>query len=184
MTKNYLDLLNQDPQDVRLNILLAAQTPEKQAIYGDNTVFLNKYPTTGNEMRYNNIPLLRLSEVYLNAAEAAAKIGDTDNTVKYLDPIVNRANPAIHITNADATLQRVLIERRKELVGEGHRFFDAMRNNETITRYTSSTDQGWHLPLRDEARSFDRSFYKTLLPIPQGEINANPAMKDQQNPGY
>jgi hypothetical protein len=30
----------------------------------------------------------------------------------------------------------------------------------------------------------DRTFYKTILPISLGEINANPAIKDQQNPGY
>ena len=32
----------------------------------------------------------------------------------------------------DEFLSKVLIERRKELVGEGQCFFDAMRTNETI----------------------------------------------------
>ncbi|MCS2616357.1 RagB/SusD family nutrient uptake outer membrane protein [Bacteroides fragilis] len=35
--------------------------------------------------------------------------------------------------------------------------------------------------IKEEVRSFNRDFYETLLPIPQNEIDANPAMKDQQN---
>ena len=75
-------------------------------------------------------------------------------------------------------------ERRKELVGEGQRFFDAMRNNETIVRYSSEENQGWHYSLLKESQSFDRTYTKALLPIPVSETNANPTLKAQQNPGY
>ncbi|WP_220575501.1 RagB/SusD family nutrient uptake outer membrane protein, partial [Bacteroides fragilis] len=185
-TKKFLDLLNEDPKDVRLGVFLAPTTKDFQKLYGTNTVFLNKYPADGlSDLRYNNVPLLRLSEVYLNAAEAAAKLGNqNDKAVKYLDAIVKRANPANTVQGTIVTVDRVLLERRKELIGEGHRFFDAMRNNETIVRYTSKEDQGWQQALKEEVRSFNRDFYKTLLPIPQNEIDANPAMKDQQNIGY
>ena len=104
--------------------------------------------------------------------------------VEYLDAIVKRANPNKTVKGTTVTVDRVLLERRKELIGEGHRFFDAMRNNETVIRYTSKEDQGWQQALKEEARSFNRDFYKTLLPIPQDEIDANPSMKDQQNTGY
>ena len=93
-------------------------------------------------------------------------------------------NPNKTVKGTTVTVDRVLLERRKELIGEGHRFFDAMRNNETVIRYTSKEDQGWQQALKEEARSFNRDFYKTLLPIPQDEIDANPSMKDQQNTGY
>jgi hypothetical protein len=33
-------------------------------------------------------------------------------------------------------------------------------------------------------KTIDRTFYKTLLPISQAEINANPGMLAQQNPQY
>ena len=33
-------------------------------------------------------------------------------------------------------------------------------------------------------KSIDRTFYKIVLPISQDEINANPAIASQQNPGY
>lgn len=186
-TQKFLNLLNEDPQDIRQNIFLAPVSDDYKKSYGDNKVYMNKFPAEGlTDLRYNNVPLFRLSEVYLNAAEAATKLGGSNLTkaAAYLDAIVNRANPANHVTAADVTLEKVLKERRKELIGEGHRFFDAMRNNETVVRYTSATDKGWQLNLKEEARSFNRDFYKTLLPIPQEEIDANPTMKDQQNTGY
>ena len=185
-TKKFLDLLNEDPDDVRLGVFLAPTTKDFKKLYGTNTVFLNKYPADGlSDLRYNNVPLVRLSEVYLNAAEAAAKLGNqNDKAVEYLDAIVKRANPNKTVKGTTVTVDRVLLERRKELIGEGHRFFDAMRNIETVIRYTSKEDQGWQQALKEEARSFNRDFYKTLLPIPQDEIDANPSMKDQQNTGY
>jgi hypothetical protein len=66
--------------------------------------------------------------------------------------------------------------------GEGQRYFDALRNNETITRYTSEADKGWHKTLSKEAQSFDRDYFKAIAAIPQAEINANPNIK--QNTGY
>ncbi|MCS3107940.1 hypothetical protein NXV07_06330 [Bacteroides fragilis] len=41
----------------------------------------------------------------------------------------------------------------------------------------SKEDQGWQQALKEEARSFNRDFYKTLLPIPQDEIDANPSIE-------
>ena len=130
------------------------------------------------DMRLNNLPILRLSEVYLNAAEAAAKLNDKASTVKYLNEIIkNRTDDTKQlVTESTATLERVLLERRKELVGEGQRFFDAMRNNETITRYTNEDEK--------ESQVFDRSYFRAILPIPVSETNANPILKAQQNPGY
>ena len=77
------------------------------------------------------------------------------------------------------------MERRKELVGEGQRFFDAMRNNETITRYTNEDEKGWHYSINKESQK-----YSTVLILgrfyqyPVSETNANPTLKAQQNPGY
>ena len=103
---------------------LAPTTKDFKKLYGTNTVFLNKYPADGlSDLRYNNVPLVRLSEVYLNAAEAAAKLGNqNDKAVEYLDAIVKRANPNKTVKGTTVTVDRVLLERRKELIGEGHRF--------------------------------------------------------------
>ena len=86
------------------------------------------------------------------------------------------------VTAENITAERISIERRKELVGEGHRYFDCLRRNEKIVRYTSEADQGWHQILNPEEMSFDRDYYKAISAIPQSEINANPNIK--QNDKY
>ena len=88
------------------------------------------------------------------------------------------------VDNNSITLEKVLTERRKELAGEGHRFFDAMRNNETIVRYESQDNMGWHYALNEDSRKFDRTYFRAILPIPVSETNANPVIAKQQNPGY
>lgn len=187
VTKSFLDMMNEDPNDVRNGILLEATDSTYIKTFGDNKIFMNKFPAnpvTG-EMRLNSLPILRLSEVYLNAAEAAAKLDNFETAAKYLNKIVLRANPAVTpLKTEEVTLKRILLERRKELIGEGHRFFDAMRNNETVTRYLNSDSKGFNYELSNESKSFDRTYFRTLLPIPLQEIQANPTLKGQQNPGY
>lgn len=192
-TKSFVDMLQSDPEDVRNDVVLPVMDDEDlYAQYGDNPIFINKFPLGAlDDMRLANLPILRLSEVYLNAAEAAAKLGGTAKSegIGFLNDLLdNRTTTATAKVDAsisdDEFLSRVLIERRKELVGEGQRFFDAMRNNETIVRYTSEADQGWHYSLIKESQSFDRTYTKALLPIPVSETNANPTLKAQQNPGY
>ena len=185
-TKSFLNMMESTPEDVRRKVLTVAIDEDYLDKFGESTVYVNKYPEdSSGEWRLNSLSVLRLSEVYLIAAEAAAKSSKADIAVKYLNVIHKRANPdAADLTEAEATLPRISLERRKELVGEGNRFFDAMRNNETITRYTSPADQGYHPLLRPESSTFNRTYYRTLLPIPVSEINVNAPIRAQQNPGY
>ena len=170
---------------VRLTAMMETRDPDRKQMYGTDKVWINKFPENSQgEMRLNNVPLLRLSETYLIAAEASAKLNDKAAAAKYLNAIVQRANPkATPVSEADATVDRILVERRKELVGEGHRFFDAMRNNQTIVRYTDEAKKGYHYTLTTpDSRKFDRTYFRIVLPIPRGETNVN--RKIQQNPGY
>ena len=125
----------------------------------------------------NNYVIFRLSEVYLNAAEAGVKIGGASAVkgLNYLNAIVQRANPAKEVTAAEYTLDRVLEERSKELIGEGHRFFDMLRNGKTIVR-----KGGYHLP--GIVEEIDWDYYKCVLPIPTDQFTFSPDM--EQNPGY
>lgn len=185
-TKSFLDLLDEDPNDVRQGIVIKALKDNFIKAFGNAKVFVNKFPANASgEMRLNSLPVLRLSEVYLIAAEAAAKLPNPTKAAKYLNAIVLRANPAAaEVSEADATVNRIMKERRKELIGEGQRFFDAMRNNETITRYTTEDTKGFHYSLSTESKSFDRTYFRAILPIYVDEINANPNLKAQQNPEY
>ena len=84
LTSSFYALLNEDPADVRLQLLE----------YSSKRAFVKKYqPQDGEDIMDANIPLIRLSEAYLNAAEAAVKTGDNVSAAKYLNAIVSRANP-------------------------------------------------------------------------------------------
>lgn len=184
-TKKFVDMLTSDPKDVRNDMFLPATASKEVEKYGTNKVFLNKLRGQGGNLRNVTIvPIIRLSEVYLTAAECAFRNNDKTKAVEYLNDLVkNRTTTVASLATVDnITLERILIERRKELIGEGQRYFDALRNNETITRYTSEADKGWHKTLSKEAQSFNRDFYKAIAAIPQAEINANPNIK--QNDGY
>lgn len=184
-TKKFVDMLTSDPKDVRNDMFLPATAAKEVATYGTNKVFLNKLRGQNDNLRNVTIvPIIRLSEVYLTAAECAFRNNDKTKAVEYLNDLVkNRTTTVASLATVDnITLERILIERRKELIGEGQRYFDALRNNETITRYTSEADKGWHKTLSKEAQSFDRDYFKAIAAIPQTEINANPNIK--QNTGY
>ena len=175
-------MLAEDAQDVRNDIILEPGDPK--STYAGNKVNINKLPAVNGDPRYANIPLLRLSEVYLSAAEAAFESGNSNKAATYLNAIIsNRTTDASkQVSASTVTRDRIYKERRKELVGEGQRYFDVLRRGETVVRYTSSADQGWHDVLTEEARTFDRNSKKALPLIPASEINAHPNM--QQNPAY
>lgn len=186
VTSAFSKLLDQDPDDVRHSVLAAAVNPDNIKVYGTDKVYNRKFRgKVEQQIPIANIPVIRLSEVYLNAAEAAIKSGDKTAAGNYVKAIALRANPSSSEDFSNIDLNRVLDERRKELVGEGHRFFDLMRNNLTCTRYTDENNRGRHYILTEkESRQFDNTYFRTILPIPISEINANPSLKEQQNPGY
>ncbi len=75
-----------------------------------------------------------------------------------------------------------ILERRKELAFEGDRFFDMNRLKRDITRspnagaiQAGSANANLVIPY---------SSIRRVLPIPQSEIQANPNIASQQNPGY
>ena len=174
ITVSFYKLLKEDPDDVRLRLLSFDKT---------YYAYVNKYqPQEGENIVDANIPLIRLSEAYLNAAEAAVKLGDNEKAVAYLNPIVERANPARSVEGTILTLDDVLTERRKELVAEGHRMYDVMRNGGTVKRVQLSDKAISKTKHDTKHMEYDWTFYQIVLPIPKGEMNANPNMK--QNPGY
>lgn len=170
VTKDFIDVLNEDPDDVRWGIVGN----------GGGCYYLTKYPGAEYDLPSyeNNYVVFRLSEVYLIAAEAGLKAGRTYRSAAlgYLNDIVSRANPGKSVSDAEFDLDRVLKERRKELIGEGHRYFDALRNGKTMSR-----SGGWHLTNHGpDEMNWDN--HKCVLPLPKEQFQMNPKM--QQNPGY
>lgn len=181
LTSSFIDFLKQDPKDVRSKLY---KEYKKWA-------YITKYPGEQGDggPADANIKIFRLSELYLIAAEAAVKLNDNANAVKYLDEIVRRGNPANTVEGTTVTVERVLEERRKEFFGEGHRMFDVLRTGGTIKRYDVNVkgfESTAHLAsnLQSYVWEFDWNMYKVVLPIPKAELDANPNMRGQQNPGY
>ena len=90
---------------------------------------------TKNQRRSGiNAPYMRMSEVYLGLAEAAAALGDDNTAVKYLTIIRDRAfggsgkgNVSAFIAKEGSVLKAVIDERGFEFAGEGDRRFTLIR---------------------------------------------------------
>lgn len=190
-TQDFINLMASDPDDIRREMLYVDQTSDITDTMTWGRVL--KYPGKGNTKSIivnhellgddltsaavtNNVPVFRLSEVYLIAAEAAIKKTDQTNAAYYLNEIVERANPAATVAEINVDLDRILLERRKELVAEGHRMFDLIRNKRNIVRMSSDRVFDTSTPL---LITYDN--YQVIFPIPRDEINVSSMT---QNPGY
>jgi hypothetical protein len=70
--------------------------------------------------------LFRLSEIHLNAAEAAFELGRTSEALPYINAVRERAGfPANSLSTL--TLQRIQNERKVEFAFEDHRVWDIIR---------------------------------------------------------
>ena len=133
---------------------------------------VEKYPVITGDL--SDTKVLRLSEMYLIAAEASLP-ADEPSALTYVNFITtNRNAPAITSTGAQL-FEDVLTEKRKELAFEGERYWDLQRLKRDVVRSTNYPAA---------ARTILYSNYRRILPIPQSELDANPTIKSQQNPGY
>ena len=124
-----------------------------------------------------------LSALFVNAG-MAQKLPTPDKTkaATYLNDIRKRAPAMAPATDATITIDMIVDERSKELFAEGHRFFDLIRLNRSIEFNDEFINPVVLIPHR--AKIIDRTFNKIILPISKTEMNANPAIADQQNDGY
>lgn len=178
-SKAWKDLFADTPNDVRAQ-MIAYDDPETGAIKSGE-YWLKKFignKDLGYTFRRNNPRIFRITDAYLMAAEAALELaGKQDVANEYLNAVVKRADP----TAADvvATLDRIQIERQKEFIGEGHRFFDVLRRGGKIVKDASLDDRDFAGNTRQE---IDWNDYRVVLPISHNEIMLYPEL--QQNPGY
>lgn len=121
---------------------------------------------------YANIVVIRLSEMYLNRAEALARGAAIAGTTADNDLLTITSNRGA--SPVTATIDNILLERRKELAFEGHLVYDMARTGTSLHRvdYQGAAD----------AKDIEFPSYRWALPIPKGEMDANPNMV--QNDGY
>jgi hypothetical protein len=126
---------------------------------GGDLYYLTKYSKVSPAIDY--IPVIRYAEVLLNYAEAEARGGDLNKAVALLQAVRHRSDaeytfPTNSLTQSEI-LNTIRIERRIELLGEGFRATDILRDLLTFpdkpsrSSYTSREvtpdDEGYVFPL-------------------------------------
>lgn len=149
-----------------------------------STRLIAKYAGTGYATAAENVAdqkVFRTGEMYLIRAEARAEQGAFTG-VNSAESDINdlraaRINGYVPVTFAskDAAITAIMDERFKELAFEGHRFWDLKRRNLPVTRLAADAPNA-------AAMTLPAGNFRFILPIPNAEIQANPAMV--QNPGY
>ncbi|WEA00889.1 RagB/SusD family nutrient uptake outer membrane protein [Mucilaginibacter sp. SJ] len=121
--------------------------------------------------------MMRLGETYLLLAEAQFKQGKTADAATSINVLRTRAN-APQVTAGQITLDFILDERARELIGEENRRQTLMRTGTLVDRATRlNSNDAVHPTTGIAAKNM-------LLPIPLSEIQLNKDAVLEQNPGY
>lgn len=145
----------------------------------ENRHFVLKFASNGSVGNAERI-CIRASEMYLIAAECEAELGNLLEAREALHKVQERSMPGTTLsTNSGQDLiDEILLERRKELFGEGFRWNDIKRRNLPFKR----TGDHW---VDFDFSATDQDYYRFTYPIPQSEIDANVNLTQaDQNKGY
>lgn len=173
-TQDLYDAIKLDPRFgatvFDLKALKAAGKADYIGGYQDTGYFLNKFlprradvRTGGGSMELNykqDTYVIRLADTYLLEAEALGATGSRAQAL--LDAVRAR----VGLPSVPVSMTAIKAERRMELAGEGHRFFDLVRWGDAASKLGS--------------RGFVAS-KNEIFPIPYRELQGT---KLVQNPGY
>lgn len=168
-TQTFVNLLKTYKDDPRENLL----TEDKEGTMMAFVKYINR--AGGSGLSIHNISVIRLSEVYLIAAEASANgaLGDTEAKM-YLNTLIKNRTTDFNTHKAtelgDALKKRIHEERRRELALEGHGVYDYIRTARDINRI-----QEEHVNTGVKFSNLNVSAFlpQTIYPIPASEISAS-----------
>lgn len=139
--------------------------------------YITKCSREGENSHLHSPVLSRLGEIYLNRAEAEAKMGNYVAALSDLNMIRERAITGGGYKSLDASnaAERIDKERQLELAFQAERSYDVFRNGGSLTRhYPGAHNQKLDILPTD---------YRVVYFIPQDAINAYPG-KLTQNPTH
>jgi starch-binding outer membrane protein, SusD/RagB family len=149
---------------------------------GPAKVECTKYLGKAGFINLDNVPVIRVSEIYLIRAEAQAALGSSvlnlTNALADLKAIKSRrytdyVGSAQETTDNGSTqpilFEEILRQRRIELAFEGHRFFDLKRLGRDLVKGPHYNNVAF-------------TDIRILPPILQADVDGNPNLK--QNSGY
>ncbi|WP_020571566.1 RagB/SusD family nutrient uptake outer membrane protein [Neolewinella persica] len=123
----------------------------------------------------NDLIFLRYADVLLMLAEAENEMGDDGAARGYLNQVLNRAGLDNEDENDQAALRAIIkLERKKELAGEFHEYFDLQRWGDLEASMAVNPDAIMLNVAYDSKLE--------LYPIPRGVLETNENLT--QNPGY
>lgn len=138
-----------------------------------------------------DFPMMRYAEAYLLRAEARVRQGNTQGAADDINVLRDRAFKEARLSNpnagkvsaADMTLDFILDERIRELVGEENRRFTLMRTGELANRVNMMVTK-WAESTPEKAIEGFNAKKHILFPIPLTEIQLNKDAELTQNPEY
>lgn len=134
-----------------------------------------KYPGKNGQLAYNNVPIIRISEMYLIRSEAIFRLGvPSIDGVTALDQLNRIATSRGASAYSQVSVENLFNERRKEFLFEGQVYFDMKRMQLSLNRVDYDLDEAAkNIPFPDDRWAF---------PIPENDILNNNNLV--QNPGY
>ena len=128
-----------------------------------------------NNESHNDQIYMRLAETILLRAEASIRLGETGAAADDINMLRSRVN-ALPVTADQMTVDFILEERSRELLGEEQRRY-------TLTRTKSATEfVEWVKARNTKDKGLSERDY--IFPIPQSVIDANVSKPMKQNDGY
>ena len=139
--------------------------------------YITKCSREGEDSHLHSPVISRLAEIYLNRAEAEAKLGNYSAALSDLNQVRTRSLPSAAYSSLDATTAATRIdkERQLELAFQAERSYDVFRNGGSLVRRYP----GAHHQTEDIAPTD----YRVIYFIPQNAINSYPG-KLTQNPTH
>ncbi len=158
--------------DIRRNLFIGPG--QGSGLLGDYIQTKFMFPSTSSWAA--DYLYMRLSELYLIQAEALARIGQYGQAQQILFQLVNQRDSTY--TQSEATgeelIEEILLHRRKELWGEGHRHTDLRRLQQPLSRpsgpgnHNPSYAMVMEVEANDEFLLWEMPYYNTLDIIKNG----------------